>query len=466
MLEIKARAPALWRMQALDVFDGQGWRVSSRAPRLPEPGARSERVDVRVRGLRNDLVASPGSIDHVDGGGTAHAVSGEAWRLAPRPQVGDRYSVDARVVRPTAAELRRAPPLRDPRVAAYTHLGWDLRRSRHAPAVLHIGPFVIPLPAPGFGDAEPHGFPIEVPLFGHPLDARTTAALDRTPYGRVAALARRLASGAGTEWQVVARVMHYLMDSRRFRYTTDVSAPGPYPLVDFLLRTHAGYCQHFAGAAALLLRLAGVPTRMVAGFATGVRRGGRYQVRDVDAHDWIEVYFAGYGWVPFNPTPAGDPAVVAPELNLLADDPGRSRLLGSRAWVIIGVVAAVALAGWRGRRRPDMGQALARLLGPSIPPSTTLGELGDELARTVGPHTSALAAEAERARFARRGAAPRRWARARIVVEVARDLGTWRAALRLARAAAVGPRAGGGPTSGAAPAGARASQHAARSDIA
>ncbi|HZB48794.1 MAG TPA: transglutaminase-like domain-containing protein, partial [Mycobacteriales bacterium] len=49
---------------------------------------------------------------------------------------------------------------------------------------------------------------------------------------------------------------------------------------------------------ALLLRLAGVPARVVVGFATGVPGpDGRFNVRDTDAHAWIEVYFQGYGWV-------------------------------------------------------------------------------------------------------------------------------------------------------------------------
>src|SRR5581483_6075319 len=103
------------------------------------------------------------------------------------------------------------------------------------------------------------------------------------PFQQVIDLAARLASGAKTPFEVVERVQHYLVDSGVFHYTTDVSD---------------------AGAAPLLLRLAGVPTRVVAGFATGESDGaGHYRVRDLDAHAWIEVYFPGYGWIPFNPTP-------------------------------------------------------------------------------------------------------------------------------------------------------------------
>jgi hypothetical protein len=450
MLEIKANQPAFWRMQVLDVFDGRTWRASAALPRLEEPAAKPERVDVRVRRLRNDLVASPGEIEGVATLGTARPVAGSAWRLAPGPETGDEYHVDARVVRADAGGLQRAKPPRGARAAAYTRLGWGPRSPR-APAVVRLGAFTIPLTPPIFRHPEPSGFPIDPPLFGEPVDAGTTAALGRSPYRNVAALAHRLASGTRTEWQVVARVMSYLRDEGRFRYTTDVGRPGPFPLSDFLLRTHAGYCQHFAGAAALLLRMAGVPARVVAGFATGVRSNGGFDVRDVDAHDWIEVYFAGYGWVPFNPTPGAAPAAIAPQLDLLPAAGGRTGGSDPRRYVLLGVLAALAFAGWRRRRRPQLDEALGRLLGTPVRPSTTLGELREELARTLGPHTAALAAEAERERFAPSGASPRRWTRARIARALARDVGPARALSLLA---------------GAAGAGARSSQRAAPGDLA
>jgi D-tyrosyl-tRNA(Tyr) deacylase len=68
-------------------------------------------------------------------------------------------------------------------------------------------------------------------------------------------------------------------------------------------RTKAGYCQHFAGAMALMLRLLGVPARVAVGFTSGTRRDGAWVVTDHDAHAWVEVWFAGEGWVPFDPTP-------------------------------------------------------------------------------------------------------------------------------------------------------------------
>jgi protein-glutamine gamma-glutamyltransferase len=445
MLEIASPEPAFWRMQVLDVFDGQGWAASRSAPRLAEPAAQWIQVVVRVRELLNDLAVAPGAIDHIWYRGTTFGVAGSAWRLLPRPEDGDTYLVTGRIVRADTRELRLAPQPRGQQVATYTRVGGNGDRSRQPP--LRVGPFGIPLPSRD-GSAAVRGLPIDVPLLGEPPDPAATAALRRSPYRGVAALARRLASGARTELQVVARAVSYLRDEGRFRYTTDVPPPGPFPLVDFLERTHAGYCQHFAGAAALLLRLAGVPARVVAGFGTGVRSHGSYDVRDVDAHDWIEVYFSGIGWVPFNPTPAAAPVAIAPQLDLVPPTRHAGLRVGARAAVLVGVLALVALAAVRRRRSPD--DALGRLLGGPVAPATTLGRIGDELARKIGPHTAALAAEAQRARFGPPGTPRRRFLRWRIVAALVRDLGAARAAMVLLRATRP-------PTRGAGSAGDRAS---------
>jgi protein-glutamine gamma-glutamyltransferase len=419
MLEIRAAQPALWRMQVLDVFDGFGWRVAREADsELPQPAARRVWVDVRVRGLRNDLAVAPGHIARIAGGGRRQRVAGDAWRLTPPPHDGAHYRVLAEVVRARADELRRAPPPSDPRLRRYTQLGWP----------------------PYFG--------IVLPLLGAPSESHTTAMLARTPYRLVAALARRLAAGADTEWQVVARVQRYLLDSDRFRYTTDVPAPGLLPLVDFLLHDHAGYCQHFAGAAALLLRLAGVPARLVAGFATGAPERGGFDVRDVDAHDWVEVYFQGYGWVPFNPTPPADPARVDRRLDLLAPasmGADRSWLRGRTVGALLAALALSVLSA--ARRRPrcartqphDLLARVARRAGARVGPSSTLSDLQAELALRLGPHTSALAAAAERARYAPGSPAPGPRPRARIVRALISDLGPRRAALLLLLPAARDP---------------------------
>jgi hypothetical protein len=64
-----------------------------------------------------------------------------------------------------------------------------------------------------------------------------------------------------------------------------------------------GYCQHFAGAMALMLRFLGIPARVAGGFTSGKRDGDSWVVTDHNAHAWVEVWFPGYGWLAFDPTP-------------------------------------------------------------------------------------------------------------------------------------------------------------------
>jgi protein-glutamine gamma-glutamyltransferase len=399
--------------------------VDSPTPELPQPAAQPVEAKVMVRrGLGNDLMVAPGRINAVHAHGTASPVAGEAWQLTPSPRRGDTYQVWASVVHASAEQLQRAPPPSDPRLRAYTSL------------------------TPGY--EWPSG--VVVPLFGQPPDPHVTATLDLTPYGPVAALARQLAAGATTEWELVARVHHYLLDGGRFRYTTNLPPAGPFPLVDFLLGDHAGYCQHFAGAAALLLRLAGVPARVVVGFATGAPEpGSRFTVRDVDAHAWIEVYFQGYGWVAFNPTPAAAQANIPRQLDPLAPattSGGHDAHGGPEGldWLTVAaILGALATAGVLVvRRRTRRGQValgpllegLVRRTGGHVQPSSTLAELGAQLARLVGPQTAALATQTERARFAPGPAAPTPHPRIQLARALAKDLGPRRALMVLITAAA------------------------------
>jgi hypothetical protein len=90
-------------------------------------------------------------------------------------------------------------------------------------------------------------------------------------------------------------------------YTYSIDPPGGLsdPLESFLFKTRIGYCQQFAGAMALLLRMGGVPARVSVGFTPGTYSSATHSwvVSDKDAHSWVEVWFPGFGWVRFDPTP-------------------------------------------------------------------------------------------------------------------------------------------------------------------
>ncbi len=437
MLEVTSPRPALWRMRVLERFDGSRWVLGADGPDLPEPDAVARTTTVRVAKLAGDLLVAPGEIQAVSARGRSTPADGRARRLTPDPQRGDTYRVRSSVVTASADELRTAPPPSAEVKDRYTFarlraLGM---RYRHHQNEGYVGN------GNGYGSSDGHPADTADPP-GYAPDgslARTTYPPQWGPWGQVAAIADSLSAGAPSEFDIVARVQRYLQSSR-FRYTTDVPTASDQPLMDFLLTTHEGYCQHFAGAAALLLRMAGVPTRVVVGFATGQESGPRtYRVRDKDAHAWIEVYFPERGWVAFNPTPAAASAAVPASLDLVnpaaavAAPPDTG---GGAGWLVAagGALAGAAVLLWRRRRgatRRDLPGALEHVVprvGVALRPDLTLAQVRRELQARALPRTAALADEAARERYAP-GAAPAEAGHptARVWSAVVRDLGPWRA---------------------------------------
>ncbi|MCP5120151.1 MAG: transglutaminase domain-containing protein, partial [bacterium] len=124
---------------------------------------------------------------------------------------------------------------------------------------------------------------------------------------RLRELAAKLAEGTSSPEELVQRTVEHVGST--CRYSLDVGKfESDQPVAEFLFEKKRGYCQYFASAAALLLRLQGVPTRYIGGFnVTGSnRRGGHYVIRESDAHAWIEVYIPGKGWVEADPTPSAE----------------------------------------------------------------------------------------------------------------------------------------------------------------
>jgi transglutaminase-like putative cysteine protease len=115
------------------------------------------------------------------------------------------------------------------------------------------------------------------------------------------------AAGAKTAFQDAVALQQWLSVSGNFRYSlaapTVVSESG---LADFLQHTKKGYCQQFSFAMATLARLLGIPARVATGFTSGTAvSGNQWLVTSHDAHAWPELYFQGYGWLRFEPTPSG-----------------------------------------------------------------------------------------------------------------------------------------------------------------
>jgi len=144
---------------------------------------------------------------------------------------------------------------------------------------------------------------------------------------RTVALGRqwRAEAGADANGTADAAIANRALEMirREFVYTLDVPLAGRNEIDDFLFDRKQGYCEHFSSAFVVLMRAAGIPSRVVTGYAGGYRNpiGDYWLVLNSDAHAWAEVWLPRRGWVRVDPT-----AAVAPErvFDTIADrQPGR-----------------------------------------------------------------------------------------------------------------------------------------------
>lgn len=122
-------------------------------------------------------------------------------------------------------------------------------------------------------------------------------------------LTRQIVQNVNTPHERVTAIKQHLLQN--YRYRLDVgSAVSARPLEEFLFQRKTGYCEHYATAMVIMLRIAGIPARLVTGFlATEWNDFGNYfTVRQQDAHAWVEVFFPLSGWITVDPTPAAGAA--------------------------------------------------------------------------------------------------------------------------------------------------------------
>jgi transglutaminase-like putative cysteine protease len=287
--------PAYLRAAVLDDFIGDRWSVGLPRPAdsLEPPAAWQSRnqtkESVTVDNLAdNRLVGGSIPVRFAVGAPLTEPERGFAFLDQNLPR-GFQYTVWSYNARPTAAELRRSKP--------------------EYPATLTEN-----------GDLLDVGRGVSMPPFGSHDRAGAEQALltvnpDLNPYVTLARLADEVAGRARTPYDAVARLENWFVSSGGFRYSNNPTVIQP-ALVGFVTQTRAGYCQYFAGAMALMLRYLGIPARVAVGFAGGSysKRGHAWLVTDRDAHAWVEVWFKGYGWLPFDPTPAAPGSSRQPTL--------------------------------------------------------------------------------------------------------------------------------------------------------
>jgi protein-glutamine gamma-glutamyltransferase len=453
LLNVASDRPHYWKAEVLNAFDGLRWARSTSTDTATvgaefpfdtdtlgpqETQGRwdyfefnrrwNEEVRFTVRSLSTDLVIGPGvSYDH-DGVNVRPSVDGTTRLFGDRLEKGDSYEVRAYAPDPTAAQMQGAPR---------GYPGWATRYTR------------LSLPNPGDSATDTAGRSradrtalleresVVVPLRGDPLSGDGAAAgrqLLDSRYLPTFELAQSLTAGRDSSYDVVKAIERHLQ--RGFTYGERVPTR-PLPLQGFLFQDRRGYCQQFSGAMALMLRMVGIPARVAAGFSPGSynRDTGEYRVRDLDAHSWVEVWFQGIGWVPFDPTPAaalaeGQSSGILATSAARADagdvlgarnrpaapseragDPGQVAGEGGAGWLIpllallvlalaagLAVVVGIRMRRWRmlGPRElaeaqlSELRRALVRL-GWELPAATTLLALERRLGLTAGPAAAAYA---------------------------------------------------------------------------
>lgn len=463
LISVRSRERHYWRAAVLDSFDGYFWErsrtdVGQRPLELPTvvdrrsaAGAPEQlnsdwlvRTEFTLRELQSEVAIAPGALRSTDGIEIDPTPNGTAFVEDGVLGEGDVYTAVSYAPNPTAAEMRRAPDAYSPALAHHTAIG-------------------LPRDAAGVSQFEP---PFQVPLRGGGGERRERAAarLSRSRYGEVFELARRLTAGAPTTYDAVKAIEIHLQSS--YDYVEDVQLAA-LPLRAFLFGGTGGYCEQFSGAMALMLRMLGIPARVAAGFSPGRPDGpDRYVVRDREAHSWVEVYFTGIGWVPFDPTPAVAPAelqlggsgavsaagggvveagVRAPATPAPPRSAGPGSTGGVPPWpfalaIALPLAAGIALTVIRRLRHrslsasdaaeagtEELAVALERLGWP-VRPRFTLSRVEDVMRAARCPSAAAYVASLRAVRFGRDGRPPSLSERRRVRRELRRFPG-WRATL-------------------------------------
>jgi transglutaminase-like putative cysteine protease len=121
---------------------------------------------------------------------------------------------------------------------------------------------------------------------------------------RTQALAKQWRAEAVDDRAYIERVLEWIRTD--FSYTLATELPGIHAVDEFLFTDRKGFCQHFSSSFALLMRAAGIPSRVVTGYAGGYKNpyGDYWVLYRKDAHAWNEVWLENEGWVRIDPTAA------------------------------------------------------------------------------------------------------------------------------------------------------------------
>jgi transglutaminase-like putative cysteine protease len=117
-----------------------------------------------------------------------------------------------------------------------------------------------------------------------------------------------LVAGKTDQYDKVRAIYNFFSRENHFSYSLQTQSGTSGTDIEAFLTNRVGFCQQYAAAMAWMVRAAGIPARVAFGFTRGAQDGNTYTITNRNAHAWTEVYFAGFGWVPFDATPASSVA--------------------------------------------------------------------------------------------------------------------------------------------------------------
>jgi len=176
--------------------------------------------------------------------------------------------------------------------------------------------------------------------------ARNPVATDR-----VLALVEQITAGATTDVDKIRAIEAWMGANTTYSLEAPLSPRGVDVVDDFLFESQEGWCEQIASSLVVMARASGVPARLATGFTPGEWDpvGGRYVVRERDAHAWAEVWFADTGWVSFDPT--ADVPLTGTEEATAGADARDWREIAGGLLLVVGVVALAAAPAMRLVRR-------------------------------------------------------------------------------------------------------------------
>lgn len=209
--------------------------------------------------------------------------------------------------------------------------------------------------------------------------------VSNTVPNRVKQLARDITENATNAYDKVKLLENYLGSTFPYTNKPNLSKGRSPDFVDrFLFEIQEGYCDYYSSAMVVMTRSLGIPARWVKGYTSGssafdpetigipyedldLNGAGVYTVVNADAHSWVEVYFDGWGWIPFEPTAGFSlPSVLPdnaveelPEVNFnttAAEPEATEQRLGSTVWIAAAIAGTAILLFYiiRLRRFPIM----------------------------------------------------------------------------------------------------------------